>query len=84
MDLLKFQTLLDEQVNWPDTYQFKFVTKTDSKDQVLGHLSGHRISEKLSKNGKYTSITSSKLLNSSDEVVAIYKDVSAVPGVITL
>ncbi len=84
MDLVKFQSLLDEQVNWPDTYQFKFVTKTDSKDQVLGNLSGHKISEKLSKNGKYTSITSSKLLNSSEEVVAIYKDVSAVPGVITL
>jgi putative lipoic acid-binding regulatory protein len=84
MDLVKFQELLDEQVNWPDTYQFKFVTKTDSKDQVLSFLGDHKISEKLSKNGKYTSITSSKVLNSSEEVVAIYKEVSAVPGVITL
>jgi putative lipoic acid-binding regulatory protein len=84
MDFERFQELLDEKVTWPDAYIFKFVTKTDSKHQVLDYLVGHNISEKLSKNGKYTSITSTKTLNSSDEVVAIYKEVSVVPGVITL
>ena len=84
MDFSKFKSLLDDQITWPDYYSFKFVVKTESKGRVLALLSDHEISEKFSKTGKYTSITSRKYLNSSDEVVDIYKKVSKVEGVITL
>lgn len=84
MDFSKFQTLLDEQVTWPDYYNFKFIVKTEKKSKVLDLLSEHKIEQKLSKNGKYTSISSRKILSSSDEVVAIYKNVGQVDGVITL
>lgn len=84
MDFNKFKTLLDEQITWPDYYSFKFVTKTEHKTKVIDLLTDHKISEKPSKNGTYTSITSRKLLQSSDEVIEVYKLVSTVEGVITL
>lgn len=84
MDFSKFQQLLDEQTSWPDYYHFKFVTKTEEKHKVIELLTDHKIEEKLSGTGKYTSITARKYLNSSDEVIEIYKSVSTVEGVITL
>lgn len=84
MDFSKFKALLDEQMTWPDYYHFKFVTKTEHKHKVIELLTEHKITEKISKNGKYTSITSRKILQSSDEVVEIYKTISQVEGVITL
>ena len=84
MDFTKLQNLLDEQMNWPAKYDFKFVVKSDKKDDVLAHLSDHTNTQKLSKTGKYTSITSTKLHVSSDDIIAVYKRVSKVEGVITL
>ncbi len=84
MDFTKFKSLLDEQMNWPDYYQFKFVAKTDEKHKVINILSDCEISERVSKNGTYTSITGKKLLNSSDEVVSIYHEVSKIKGIVTL
>ncbi len=84
MDINKFKSLLDEQMTWPDYYQFKFIAKTDNKHQVIELLEDHKVVEKLSKNGKYTSISSRKILNSSDEVIEVYQRISKVEGVITL
>tara|TARA_Y100000768_G_scaffold388765_1_gene386919 strand:- start:3733 stop:4047 length:315 start_codon:yes stop_codon:yes gene_type:complete len=84
MDFTKLQNLLDEQVNWPEHYQFKFVVKSEKKMQVLELLDEHHVSEKLSRNGKYTSITSKKLLHSSDEVIQVYEKMSKIEGVISL
>ena len=85
MDFVKFQELLDEQINWPDAYQFKFITKTDAKDQVLGYLAGHKVSEKISKNGKYTSVSINVRMKSPDAVISKYKEVAEkVEGVISL
>lgn len=80
----KFRKLLDEQMTWPGAYTFKFITKTEKKDELISLLFEHEVKEKLSKNGKYTSVTSRIILNSSDEVVNIYQRVSKVEGVITL
>lgn len=84
MDTNKFKALLDEQITWPDYYSFKFITKTEQKHVLTDLLADHSIQEKPSKNGKYTSITSKIILNSSEEVIAVYNKVSHVDGVITL
>jgi hypothetical protein len=84
MDTAKFKSLLDEQVTWPDYYTFKFVVKVDNKDQALSLLEGHKIESKISKNGNYVSITSRKLLQSSEEVVAVYTLMSQVEGIMSL
>lgn len=84
MDYSKLKGLLDEQLNWPAYYRFKFVVKTDKKHEVLEHLADHDNSERLSKNGKYTSITACKTHKSSDDIIAVYKKISTVEGVIHL
>ena len=80
----KFKALLDEQVSWPEFYDFKFITKTDSLHQLEVNLTDCNLSRKESKNGKYTSITARKFMNSSEEVVAVYQKMSKIEGVITL
>jgi len=84
VDLTKFKGLLDEQNTWPEYYTFKFVIKTEDKARVIALLDGFEISERASKNGKFTSISSRKIMSSSDEVVAVYEEVSKVEGVISL
>lgn len=84
MDFTKLQNLLEEQMDWPAKYNYKFVVKTEKKHEVLTHLSDHDNTEKLSKTGKYTSITSTKLHHSSDDIITVYKTMSTVEGVITL
>lgn len=84
VDINKFKSLLDEQVSWPDYYTFKFVIKADKKDQALSLLDGHKIESKESKNGNYISITSRKLMDSSEDVVAVYQLMSQVEGIMSL
>lgn len=84
MDFTKFQAVLDETMSWPDYYVFKFVVKTDEKGQLLNLLSDQKISEKLSKNAKYTSVTSRKIFNSAEEVVEVYKLIGKLDGIISL
>ncbi len=84
MDFTKFKILLDEQMDWPGHYTFKFVVKTERKTELLDLLSDHSINEKESKNGAYTSITSRKLVSSSDDVVAVYQEVSKIEGIMSL
>lgn len=86
MDFTKFKALLDDQMSWPDYYSFKFVVKTLNKSGLLDILtdSDHKLSERASKNGNYTSITCKKLVKSSDDVVAVYQKVSKIEGIISL
>ena len=84
MDLTKFKALLDEQVSWPDFYSFKFIVKTENKSQVTSLLEEHEITEKHSRNGRFVSISSKKMMQSSDEVVDVYRKLSTIEGVITL
>lgn len=84
MDFVKFKELLNEQMAFPDYYQFKFVVKTEKKEEVLELLTEHKVTEKLSKNGTYTSITSKKIFNNPDEIIEVYKKVTKVDGILSL
>jgi putative lipoic acid-binding regulatory protein len=84
MDIPKFKSLLDEQMTWPDYYTFKFVVKVNQKNQALELLEGHKTESKESKNGNFVSITSRKLMHSSEDVVAVYSMMSKVEGIMSL
>lgn len=84
MDFDKFKSLLNEEMTWPDYYQFKFVIKSERKQELIAKLPGHKIAEKESSGGKYTSISGRKIFQNADEVIEVYKEVSEVKGVITL
>lgn len=84
MDFSKFEQLLDDQITWPNKYTFKFITKTEQIELLRDALTEHDIQERASRNGKYTSISSRKIVNSSKEVIEIYKEIGKIEGVITL
>lgn len=84
MDFGKFKALLDDQMVWPDYYSFKFVVKSGHKDSLLEILEEHSITERQSKNGNFVSITSRKLVHSSDDVVEVYQKASTIEGILSL
>jgi putative lipoic acid-binding regulatory protein len=83
-DFTKLQSLLEEQMQFPDYYTFKFIAKEHNKDQLLEVLDEHKISLRESKGGKYTSVTSRKLVKTSHEVIEIYKEIGKIEGILTL
>ena len=49
-----FKKSLDEEYNFPATYNFKFIVATESKKKVIDLLPEAKCSEKKSRNGKYS------------------------------
>lgn len=80
----KFRELLDQSYQWPDFYTFKFIVKTENRDQVVALLDGHEVQFKVSEKGNYISITSRLYVKSTDEVLKVYEAMSLVPGVMSL
>lgn len=84
MDNQKFRALLEENYNWPDYYEFKFIIKTDDKHLIIGKLVGFTINETPSKQGNYTSVTARKLITCTEEVIEVYELMGNIKGVISL
>ena len=75
--------LLDEQIDWPSPYLFKFIAPRSELD-ALTDLFGDEVTVRASSKGKYVSVTSEQMMNSSDAVIAVYKAAAEVEGVISL
>lgn len=79
---------LAKNTSWPADYLYKFIvpTATDKIDKIT-HIfdnTGAVIDSKQSKKGKYTSLSVRVNLESPDEVIAKYKEVGKIKGVISL
>ncbi len=79
---------LKKSTKWPSEYLYKFIIPSSEKkkeeiEAIFNH-SGAVIATKKSSNGKYTSLSITLNLKDPDEVIAYYKKVSAVEGVISL
>jgi hypothetical protein len=79
-----FREKLDQHYAWPALYMFKFIVPTGKESDVKQLFPLHNTSEKLSKQGKYTSITIQMMMPSSDAVIAIYEQASRIEGLIAL
>lgn len=83
---LKIQ--LAESTQWPSLYLYKFIVLTnDEKIKQVHEVfdnTGAVIDSKLSKNGKYTSLSIRVNLKNPDEVIVKYKEVGEIGGVISL
>ncbi|TMU56249.1 DUF493 family protein [Flagellimonas algicola] len=77
-----------ENSSWPSKYLYKFIVPTDKEkiEQIntIFDNTGAVIESKKSKKGTYTSISITVQLESPDAVIAKYKEVSQVEGVISL
>jgi hypothetical protein len=83
-DFDKFKELLDYEFTWPDQFLFKFIAPQDKLNELISIFKDNHITSKPSKTGKYTSITCHMMMNSSDEVIEIYKKAGSITGVISL
>lgn len=77
-----------ENTTWPSDYLYKFIVPTDeariTQINDIFNNTGAVIESKKSKKGTYTSISITVHLKDPDEVIAKYKEVAHVEGVISL
>ncbi|OFZ21622.1 MAG: hypothetical protein A2X94_00350 [Bdellovibrionales bacterium GWB1_55_8] len=84
----RFKDILDSGHKWPGDYLFKFIVTQQSLSLASALFQSTskncELSFRQSANGKYVSISFTLLMNSGDEVLAIYRRARAIPGVIAL
>jgi putative lipoic acid-binding regulatory protein len=84
----KLKGQLEDTSSWPSIYLYKFIVPTD-KDKIkqiqdIFDIKGAVIESKQSKKGTYTSISITAKMESPDAVIAKYKVVDTLEGVISL
>ncbi len=80
----RFRALLDEQNEWPTTYLFKFIAPKERSLDLQAVFEGQEIKVRASSKGTYQSITTHVQVESADHVVDLYRQASAIDGVISL
>jgi hypothetical protein len=85
----KFESLKEALLNnhtFPTDYMFKFVVpNTPAKEaELITLFAGSEIKKRLSKSGKYLSVTAVVNVQSADEVILFYQKASTIEGVISL
>ena len=77
-----------KSTSWPSDYLYKFIIPSDpEKIKQIGEIfnnTGAVIESKQSRNGKYTSLSVTVNLKDPDEVIAKYREVGLIEGVISL
>lgn len=80
----RFQALLDDQIEFPSEYLFKFIVPSEQLDELKKVFHDHPVSVRSSSRGNYVSITAKIEMHSSEEVIAVYNAAGQVEGVISL
>lgn len=79
---------LEENHNFPEDYVFKFIIPSNQEKitEILRLYDGmkYTLSNRDSKNGKYTSLTINAFVMDADQVIDLYKKVAEVEGVMML
>ncbi len=84
----KLKETIENTTDFPTEYLFKFIIPTD--DEKLKQLKSFfkhpkvKITTRLSKNGKYTSVSILSLMQNSDEIINKYKQVAVIKSLISL
>ncbi|WP_370088197.1 DUF493 family protein [Ekhidna sp.] len=79
-----FVEKLEGTHEFPDNYTFKFIVKPEHQASVEALLPDADIKLKPSSGNKYVSITLNKKMNTSQEVVEVYKQANKIEGIIAL
>lgn len=80
----KLKMVMDETVEFPTEYLFKFIVPVASVHELLLILQGMDIDERASSGGKYISVSAKKTFENSDDIIFVYKRVSVIKGIISL
>ncbi len=87
---IKLKSQLEELTVFPTLYLYKFIVPTEENDNKVQTVSeqfdnlGATIKTKKSKNGKYTSLSIEVKMNSADDIIEKYKEVTKIEGIISL
>ncbi|MBC7660479.1 MAG: DUF493 family protein [Chitinophagaceae bacterium] len=81
---VSFKNKLDEIHTFPGAYLFKFVVPEAKKGELLSIMPTGLVQERSSSNQKYVSITLTAQMESSDDVVSVYKEAAKIEGIVTL
>jgi uncharacterized protein len=79
-----FREKLDQHYQWPALYIFKFIVPSGKEPEVRNLFPLHTPTEKLSANGKYTSVTFEMMMPSANTVIAVYEQATKIEGLIAL
>ena len=79
-----FQELLDDQIDFPDEYLFKFIVPARSLNALKNIFGRHPVTVRASSKGRYLSLTVKMEMHSSDEIVAVYQAAAKVEQVMML
>lgn len=79
-----FREKLDKHYAWPALYIYKFIVPTGQEENIKKLFPLNHATEKLSKQGNYTSVTVQAMMHSSDAVIEIYVKASKIEGIVAL
>lgn len=81
-----FKEKLEQVESFPGKYSFKFIVKNEANklDELKVIFPEETMQSNESKNGKYISLTITKVVKDADEVIAYYKKAAAIEGIMML
>jgi len=82
--LRSLQAKLDEYHQWPCQFMFKFIVPSEKTDELTAFFGERPFTTRASKNGKYVSFTAELEMQSSGEVIALYREAGKIEGIIAL
>lgn len=82
--LHKLKLVINETVEFPTEYYFKFIVPVAEIHQILFIMQEMEIEQKASSNGNYISVSGKKTVTHCDEIIIIYKRASVIKGIISL
>ncbi len=80
----RFQTLLDDQMDWPTKYTFKFIAPRPELENLKDLFGDHPVKVRASSKGNYVSVTAHLKVASSEEILEIYGAAREIDDVIAL
>ena len=75
---------LDEAHEWPCEYLFKCIVPMAELGKVMEVFKEDKISKRMSKTGKYVSVSATRMALGSEEVLVVYEQLASIPKIITL
>jgi putative lipoic acid-binding regulatory protein len=84
LDLASLKEQLDSQTDFPTLYMFKFIVPIGKENEVAKLLPRNELVLKKSAKGNYASVTIKAMMPSSDSIIAVYEQASAIEGIISL
>ena len=79
-----FLEKLEATHEFPERYTFKFIVKPEHQGRVESLVPDADVRLKPSSGNKYVSVTLTKVMGSSEEVVEVYRQANKIEGIIAL